>query len=110
MDYKDMFIGFQKQFGRNFGAYLLEVLFLCLWNMIPIVGQIIWLVKSYAYSMTPFIIVEHPEIDARQALKESIKLTSGHKWDLCVLDLSFIGWDILSFLTFGLLPIFFDAV
>ena len=107
MDYKDMFIGFEKQFGRNFGAYLWKSLFLCLWNIIPIVGQIIWLVKQYAYSMTPFIIVEHPEIDARQALKESIKLTSGHKWDLFVLDLSFIGWDILSFLTFGLLPIFF---
>lgn len=107
MDYKDMFIGFQKQFGRNFGAYLWKSLFLCLWNMIPIVGQIIYLVKQYAYSMMPFIIVEHPEIDARQALKESIKLTSGHKWDLFLLDLSFIGWDILSFLTFGLLPIFF---
>ncbi len=107
MEYKDLFIGFQRQFGRNFGAYLWKALFLFLWGMIPIIGTIIASVKHYAYCMMPFIIVEHPEIDARQALKESIKLTSGHKWDLFVLDLSFIGWDILSFLTFGLLPIFF---
>jgi hypothetical protein len=107
MDYKDLFIGFQFKFGRNFGAYLWRALFLLLWGMIPVVGTIIVSVKHYAYCMMPFIIVEHPEIDARQALKESIKLTSGHKWDLFVLDLSFIGWDILSFLTFGLLPIFF---
>lgn len=107
MDYKDLFIGFQKQFGRNLGAYLWKALFLFLWGLIPIAGSIIVFVKRYAYSMTPYIIVEHPEIDARQALKESIKLTSGHKLDLFVLDLSFIGWDILSFFTFGLLPIFF---
>ena len=107
MDYKDLFIGFQYQFGRNFGAYLWKALFLFLWSLIPFVGPILARVKHYAYCVTPFIIVEHPEIDARQALKESIRLTSGHKWDLFVLDLSFLGWEILSLFTFGLLPIFF---
>ncbi len=107
MDYKDLFIGFQEQFGRNFGAYLWKSLFLFLWGLVPIAGPILVTVKRYAYCMTSFVIVEHPEIDATQALKESIKLTSGHKWDLFVLDLSFMGWNFLSFFTLGLLPIFF---
>lgn len=107
IDLRDLFIGFRSQFARNLGAHLWRALFLFLWGLIPFAGSIIVYIKSYSYCMLPFILVEHPEIDARQALKESIKMTEGHKWDLFVLDLSFLGWNILSSLTGGLLGIFY---
>lgn len=107
IDLRDLFIGFRVNFARNFGGYLWRALFLFLWGLIPFAGSIIAIIKSYAYCMTPFILLEHPEIDARQALKESIRMTDGHKWDLFVLDLSFIGWDLLDSLTCGLLGIFY---
>ena len=107
IDLRDLFIGFRVNFARNFGGYLWRALFLFLWGLIPFAGSIIAIIKSYAYCMTPFILLEHPEIDARQALKESIRMTEGHKWDLFVMDLSFLGWDILDSLTCGILGIFY---
>ncbi len=107
IDLRDLFIGFRVRFARNFGGHLWRALFLFLWGLIPFAGTIIVTIKSYAYCMTPFILIEHPEIDARQALKESIRMTQGHKWDLFVLDLSFIGWDVLNSFTGGLLGIFY---
>ena len=107
IELRDLFIGFRVHFARNLGGHLWRALFLFLWGLIPFAGTIIATIKSYAYCMTPFILIEHPEIDARQALKESIKMTEGHKWDLFVMDLSFLGWDILDYLTGGILGIFY---
>ena len=57
---------------------------------------------AYAYSMAAYIKVDHPEYSPIQAIKVSTELMRGHKWQLFVLDLSFIGWLLLSFVTFGL--------
>ena len=54
------------------------------------------LIKSYAYSMTPYIKAENPEMTANQAIGESISLMMGNKWRLFKLHLSFIGWGILA--------------
>lgn len=74
-----------------------------LWNL-TIVGGII---KRYSYYMVPYIIAENPSIKSRDAIKLSRDMMNGHKFECFILELSFIGWEILGVLTFGLLDIFF---
>ena len=52
--------------------------------------------------MTPFIMAENPDMTASQAIKASMELMDGHKGDLFLLDLSFIGWSLLCLLTLNL--------
>lgn len=59
--------------------------------------------------MVPYLLAENPNMSHKRAFKLSKAMTKGHKWDLFVLDLSFIGWYILGFLcccigTFFLAP------
>ncbi len=63
-------------------------------------------VKSYAYSMVAYILTDNPEIGHERALELSNEMTRGHKWDMFVLDLSFIGWYILGGLAFGIGTLF----
>lgn len=60
------------------------------------------IVKRYAYSQVPYLLAENPEMDAREALAMSEDMTHGHKMDMFILDLSFIGWYILGLFLFGL--------
>ncbi len=85
-------------------ANFLRSLYTFLWSLLFFIPGI---VKSYAYSMTDYIIYENPNLSANQAITLSRELTRGAKWDLFVLDLSFIGWNLLSALTFGLLGILY---
>lgn len=79
-------------------------LFIWLWSLLFIIPGII---KSYSYKMVPYIVSENPTISFREAQAESAKLMKGNKWKAFILDLSFIGWDILSLCTLGFLDIFF---
>ena len=81
-------------------------LFIYLWSLLFIVPGII---KAYEYRMVPYIMSEDPTMNYKDALAESKKLMMGNKWKTFVLDLSFIGWDILSLMTWGMLDIFFLA-
>lgn len=60
------------------------------------------IVKHYAYSMVPYLLADNPNMNASEALKLSERMTSGHKMDILILDLSFIGWYILGSLFFGI--------
>ena len=82
----------------------LRDLFIWLWSLLFIVPGII---KSYEYRLVPYIVSENPTMNFRDALAESKKLMKGNKWRAFVLDLSFIGWELLSALSFGLAGIFF---
>ena len=84
-------------------AFLTD-LFIWLWSLLFIVPGII---KAYSYRLVPYIMSENPDINFRDAQAESARLMKGNKWKSFVLDLSFIGWDILSLLTWGTLEIFF---
>lgn len=94
---------FKRAFDKNYLhkvlGYFLLVLFVELWSLLLVIPGII---KAYAYAMTPFILEEHPEMSAYDAIKYSEKMMMGHKWDLFILGLSFIGWGILACLTFGI--------
>lgn len=64
------------------------------------------IIKSLSYSMTPFILADCPEIPAKEALRLSMRMTSGYKGAIFVMGLSFIGWELLSGITFGIVGIF----
>jgi|GEM_PF-363978 len=100
-DVGDMFAGFNR-FGDTCVAGLLVALFTFLWSLLLIVPGII---KTYAYSMTFYILNDHPHMSATDAITASKTLMRGHKGDLFVLHLSFILWLLLSCLTFGILYI-----
>ena len=81
-----------------------------LWLLLLIIPGII---KFFAYSMVPYILGDNPHIGYRRALELSEKMTEGHKWDMFVLGLSFIGWFLLGLLALGVGTLFvnpyFDA-
>lgn len=70
--------------------------------IIIILVFIILIVKGLAYSMITCIAAEHENCSIPDALRISTIITKGHKWDLFVMNLSFIGWSILSRLTLGI--------
>ena len=86
-------------FGTKFVGTLLVSLFTALWTLLFIIPGI---VKGYSYAMTNYILLDRPELSATEAITESRKMMDGHKMELFVLDLSFIGWVLLSIVTFGI--------
>lgn len=95
---KDLFSQFDR-FTVGFLQYLLVSVFTILWMLLLIIPGII---KAYSYSMTPFILADHPELTARQAIRRSMELMDGHKWELFVLSLTFLGWELLNALSLGI--------
>lgn len=80
-------------------GYLLLGIKIFLWTLLLVIPGII---KAFSYAMTPFILVEFPELSASQAIQLSRKIMSGRKFDLFYLYLSFIGWFFLCILTLGI--------
>lgn len=91
-------------YGNILVTMLLKDLFIVLWTFLFVIPGII---KSYEYMMVPYILAENPGMDRREVFQISKEMMDGHKWDAFILDLSFIGWELLSFFTCGLLSIFF---
>ena len=98
LQFSDLFSQFER-FGTGFAQKFLRILFIMLWTLLLIIPGI---VKGLSYAMTPFILEEHPEMTASQAIKASMQLMDGHKMDLFILGLSFIGWSLLACLTMGI--------
>ncbi len=97
-DVKDAFCGFDD-FWSAFKVNFLVALFTFLWSLLFIIPGI---VKSFSYSMAMYILAENKEKPALECIDESRAMTNGHKMDLFVLGLSFIGWAILGSITFGI--------
>lgn len=97
-DYARLFDGF-SQYIRIFVAELLKAIYEILWSLLLIIPGII---KSYSYSMMDFILKDEPELTGEEAICKSMKMMQGHKMQLFLLDLSMIGWFILSCLTLGI--------
>ena len=98
LQFSDLFSQFER-FGTGFAQQFLRVLFTTLWMLLFIIPGI---VKGLSYAMTPFILEEHPEMTASEAIEASMRLMDGHKMDLFILGLTFIGWQILACLTMGI--------
>ena len=82
----------------------LKDLFVSLWSLLFVIPGII---KSYEYRMIPYLLAENPGMDRTEAFAKSKEMMNGEKWNAFVLDLSFIGWVILSIFTLGILAIFY---
>ena len=95
----DLFTSFSDRFGKDLLLGLMISIFTALWTLLFIVPGI---VKGYAYSMAYYISLDHPEWGWKECIEESKRITQGHKGELFVLDLSFIGWYIVGSLCFGI--------
>lgn len=95
-------MGFAFSSGHYWNIVLtlfLKNLFIFLWSLLLLIPGVI---KTYAYAMVPYLLAENPEMEYKEALETSDDMTRGHKWEMFVLDLSFLGWYILGSLLFGL--------
>lgn len=99
-------ISCKENFGRKVGGYLWRGLFTALWSLLFFIPGII---KSFSYAMTLYILADCPNVKAKDALKLSMRMMAGHKGELFVFFLSYIGWAILSAFTFGILHVFYVA-
>jgi len=93
-------VGFKENYVRSLVTLLLQTVYTFLWLLLFIIPGII---KAYAYSMAFYLLNREPELQAADAITKSKEYTNGYKMDLFLLHLSYIGWYLLSLLTFGIL-------
>lgn len=83
---------------------LVKEISIFLWSILLIVPGII---KSYEYYMIPYILADNPNIKRKRAFEISKQMMKGQKWKTFIFELSFILWNILSSLTFGIVGVFY---
>jgi len=95
---------FTGNYFRRLGGMLWEGLFLWLWSLLLFIPGII---KAFSYAATSYILAYYPDVKAKDALKLSMRVMRGHKGELFVFMLSYIGWYLLSALTCGILALLY---
>ena len=96
----NLFKGYSKEwFSKSLLTLLLMYVYILLWTLLLIIPGII---KALSYAMTPYVLKDNPNMKNNEAIEESMRLMSGHKAELFLLGLSFIGWALLSLLTLGI--------
>lgn len=89
-----------KRTLRGFRMSLLMGVYIVLWSILLVIPGIVAMIK---YSMTFFIWVDNPDIYVSEAIRKSVDITYGHKFEIFKLILSFIGWFLLVIaLTLGI--------
>ena len=118
-NFKTLFSGFTNNFGRNFGISIyifaislcyMAAISLCMGLSYLIIVQIIFVPVLYVfyyifmiqYSVVFFVAVDNPEYGVWQVLRETAILMKGYKWKYFKLQLSFIGWNLVSVFTLGI--------
>lgn len=84
-------------FFRILGLTIVEGVFIMLWSLLLVVPGI---VASYRYRQAYYLLLEHPEMDIMDCIRRSKELMYGRKMELFVLDLSFLGWYLLTAVPF----------
>ncbi len=92
------------QYGSIVLTMFLKNLFIGLWSLLFVIPGII---KHYEYLMIPYILAENPGMDRQEVFTISKRMMMGQKWDVFVLDLSFLGWRLLEGITFGIVGVFY---
>ena len=94
-------------FSEGYGNLVLVMfqyhLYIFLWSLLLVIPGII---KSYEYYMVPYLLAENPRLTWREARDQSRRMTEDNKFNIFVLELSFVGWDILGLLFLGIGRIF----
>ena len=101
---KEVAYAFDNNYKNVVKVLFFRELYLLGWSLLFVIPGI---VKSYEYLMVPYLLAENPNLTKEEAFALSKQMMMGHKWDAFVLSLSFIGWDILSGATLGILGIFY---
>ena len=123
VEFSAAFSGF-NHFVSSFSTNFLQNLYLTLWALLPCIpillsifipfptfliilillaAGVLATIKSYSYSMAYYILCDRPFCGGNEVIALSRKMTDGNKVTLFLLDLSFIGWFLLSILSFGIL-------
>ncbi|MEA4972184.1 hypothetical protein SDC9_100519 [bioreactor metagenome] len=103
---KSELITFLSSFENIFKVFLLELLktlFIFLWSLLFVFPGII---AIYNYRMAEYIMAENPDISPLEAISLSKKMMHGKKVKLLDLDLSFVGWYVLSLATLGIVGLY----
>lgn len=95
--------GFTEAFGDSIILWLLQTIFICLWSLLFVIPGII---KAYSYSMASFLQQDNADKNWKTNLDQSKQMMDGHKMQLFLLDLSFIGWYLLGALCLGIGTLF----
>lgn len=101
---KEICYAFDYNYKNNIKTMFLRDLYVFLWSLLFVIPGI---VKSYEYRMVPYILGENPDMNKENAFAISRQMMDGNKWNAFVLDLSWIGWQILNGCTLGLLGVFY---
>lgn len=91
--------GLRDNFLGSMLTGILYTVFISLGTLIFFIPGIIF---SHSFAMAFYVINDHPEMTAMQALKESHRLMKGNRMQFFLLNLSFFGWAILGSLCFGI--------
>ena len=100
---KLLFVYYTKSIFNVGEVMLTKMIRSFLWYFTIIGGFI----KHYEYSMIPYLLAENPTIKVKEAFMMSKTMTNNHKWEMFMLDISFIPWYILGPLTLGMSNIFY---
>jgi uncharacterized membrane protein len=95
---ENVFEGFGSCFVNSLLASLVSTLLICLGSIVIVPGVIL----ALGWSQYAYVLRDEPELDAWAALERSRRLMAGHKGELFVLCLSFLGWFVLVGISFGL--------
>ena len=87
---------FLMSFVPFYISYELALFFVIIFMFI---GFIPMFIKTVEYTFTMFFLAEFPAIGIRKALTLSKKITKGNRWNVFVIELSFIGWFLLGAIT-----------
>lgn len=101
---KEVAYAFDNSYKNVSKIMFFRMLYTGLWSLLFVIPGI---VKAYEYQMIPYLLAENPDLTKEQAFTISKQMMDGNKWKAFVLDLSFIGWDLLASFTMGILSIFY---
>ena len=101
---KELAFGYDHCYKNSVKTLFLRDLYTVLWSLLFVIPGII---KAYEYRMMPYILADDPTLPTSEVFAQSRAMMKGNKWKAFVLDLSFIGWHILSLFTAGLLSTFY---
>ena len=83
----------EPYYWKSVCLYLLTYIYTFLWTLLFIIPGII---KSLSYALAPYILADNPDITAEEAIEQSMKMMKGHKMDLFLMLLGYMGFALLS--------------
>lgn len=91
-EYLTLFDGFSFV-GKIIGLNIVMYIFIALWSMLFVIPGFI---AAYRYRFALYNLYENPGIGVMEALDMSKRQTFGYKGQLLMLDLSYLGWNLLA--------------